>query len=55
MPPRDRGTAAVELLLSGCRDNMIAAATGQSPAMVRPFKRHLRQRARAVEARKKRR
>ncbi|MGR3452956.1 site-specific integrase [Pseudooceanicola sp.] len=50
-----RYTAAVELLLSGCNDDLIAAVTGQSPAMVRHYTRHVRQRARAVEAQKKRR
>lgn len=49
-----RYTAAVELLLAGCDDDTIAAVTGQSPAMVRHYTRHVRQRVRAEEAQKRR-
>jgi integrase len=49
-----RYTAAVELLLAGCDDDQIAAVTGQSPAMVRHYTRHVRQRVRAREAQERR-
>lgn len=49
-----RYTAAVELLLSGCDDDLIASVTGQSLAMVRHYTRHVRQRVRAQEAQKRR-
>ena len=49
-----RYTAAVELLLAGCSDDLIAAVTGQSAAMVRHYTRHVRQRVRAREAQQRR-
>lgn len=50
-----RYTAAVELLLAGCSDDLIAAVTGQSEAMVRHYTRHVRQKAWATEAQERRR
>ncbi|MBN8185602.1 tyrosine-type recombinase/integrase [Salipiger thiooxidans] len=49
-----RYTAAVELLLAGCSDDLISAVTGQSAAMVRHYTRHVRQRVRAREAQERR-
>ena len=49
-----RYTAAVELLMAGCDDDLIASVTGQSPAMVRHYTRHARQSVRARVAQKKR-
>ncbi|MAU44547.1 MAG: integrase [Yangia sp.] len=49
-----RYTAAVELLLAGCSDDLISAVTGQSGAMVRHYRRHVRQRVRAREAQERR-
>jgi integrase len=49
-----RYTAAVELLLAGCNDDLISAVTGQSAAMVRHYTRHVRQRVRAREAQERR-
>lgn len=50
-----RYTAAVELLLAGCSDDLISAVTGQTPAMVQHYTRHVRQRVRAREAQERRR
>lgn len=50
-----RYTAAAELLMAGCSDDLIAAVTGQSLAMVRHYTRHVRQRVRAREAQERRR
>lgn len=49
-----RYNAACELLEAGCADDLIAAVTGQSPAMVQHYTRKVRQRIRAIEAQKKR-
>ncbi|MGR3823852.1 MAG: site-specific integrase [Salipiger marinus] len=49
-----RYTAASELLLAGCDDELIASVTGQSAAMVRHYTRHIRQRVRARQAQEKR-
>ena len=49
-----RYTAASELLLAGCSDDLIASVTGQSLAMVRHYTRHVRQRVHAREAQKSR-
>jgi integrase len=45
-----RYNAACELLEAGCNDDLIAAVTGQSPAMVMHYTKKLRQRIRAVQA-----
>ncbi len=45
-----RYNAACELLEAGCGDDLIAAVTGQSPAMVQHYTRKVRQRLRAVQA-----
>lgn len=45
-----RYNAACELLEAGCGDDLIAAVTGQSPAMVQHYTRKVRQRIRAVQA-----
>lgn len=45
-----RYNAACELLEAGCSDDLIAAVTGQSPAMVQHYTRKVRQRIRAVKA-----
>jgi len=45
-----RYNAACELLEAGCRDDLIAAVTGQSPAMVQHYTKKVRQRIRAAEA-----
>ena len=49
-----RYNAACELLEAGCADDLIAAVTGQSPAMVQHYTRKVRQRVRAIEAQRKR-
>ena len=49
-----RYNAACELLEAGCNDDLIAAVTGQSPAMVQHYTKKLRQRMRAVQAQKMR-
>lgn len=49
-----RYNAACELLEAGCSDDLIAAVTGQSPAMVQHYTRKVRQRLRAVQAQQKR-
>lgn len=49
-----RYNAACELLEAGCADDLIAAVTGQSPAMVQHYTRKVRQRVRAVEAQRMR-
>ncbi|GAW33660.1 site-specific tyrosine recombinase XerC [Roseovarius sp. A-2] len=45
-----RYNAACELLEAGCSDDLIAAVTGQSPAMVQHYTKKVRQRIRAVQA-----
>lgn len=45
-----RYNAATELLEAGCGDDLIAAVTGQSPAMVQHYTKKARQRIRAVQA-----
>lgn len=45
-----RYNAACELLEAGCGDDLIAAVTGQSPAMVQHYTKKVRQRIRAVQA-----
>lgn len=45
-----RYNAACELLEAGCGDDLIAAVTGQSPAMVLHYTKKVRQRLRAVQA-----
>ncbi len=45
-----RYNAACELLEAGCNDDLIAAVTGQSPAMVLHYTKKLRQRMRAAQA-----
>ena len=42
------------LLLAGCDDDLIAAVTGQSRRMVEHYTSHVRQRARAIEAQRRR-
>lgn len=49
-----RCNAACELLEAGCGDDLIAAVTGQSPAMVLHYTKKVRQRMRAREAQQKR-
>ncbi len=49
-----RYNAACELLEAGCNDDLIAAVTGQSPAMVQHYTKKLRQRIRAVQAQRMR-
>ncbi|MFK7869849.1 MAG: tyrosine-type recombinase/integrase [Roseobacter sp.] len=49
-----RYNAACELLEAGCSDDLIAAVTGQSPAMVQHYTKKVRQRIRAVRAQKMR-
>lgn len=49
-----RYNAACELLEAGCADDLIAAVTGQSAAMVQHYTRKVRQRVRAIEAQRKR-
>lgn len=45
-----RDNAACELLEAGCGDDLIAAVTGQSPAMVLHYTKKVRQRFRALKA-----
>ena len=45
-----RYNAACELLEAGCEDDLIAAVTGQSPAMVLRYTRKVRQRLCAIQA-----
>ncbi|MGI3213433.1 tyrosine-type recombinase/integrase [Roseovarius tibetensis] len=45
-----RYNAVCELLEAGCGDDLFAAVTGQSPAMVQHYTRKVRQRIRAVQA-----
>jgi len=49
-----RYNAACELLEAGCGDDLIAAVTGQSPAMVQHYTKKVRQRMRAFRAQKMR-
>lgn len=49
-----RYNAACELLEAGCDDDLIAAVTGQSPAMVSHYTKQVRQRIRAQQAQQKR-
>ncbi|TMM55182.1 tyrosine-type recombinase/integrase [Sulfitobacter sabulilitoris] len=49
-----RYNAACELLEAGCSDDLIAAVTGQSPAMVLHYTKKVRQKIRAIEAQQKR-
>jgi len=49
-----RYNAACELLEAGCEDDLIAAVTGQSPAMVLHYTKKVRQKARAIRAQKMR-
>lgn len=49
-----RYNAACELLEAGCADDLIAAVTGQSPAMVQHYTRKVRQKIRAIEAQRRR-
>ena len=46
--------AACELLEAGCEDDLIAAVTGQSPAMVSHYTKQVRQKIRAQAAQRKR-
>jgi integrase len=45
-----RYNAATELLEAGCEDHLIAAVTGQSPAMVQHYTKKVRQKIRAAQA-----
>ncbi|MBY6089505.1 tyrosine-type recombinase/integrase [Maritimibacter alkaliphilus] len=49
-----RYNAACELLEAGCEDDLIAAVTGQSPAMVLHYTKKVRQRLRAIQAQRMR-
>jgi len=49
-----RYNAACELLEAGCEDDLIAAVTGQSPAMVLHYTKKVRQKHRAIQAQQKR-
>lgn len=49
-----RYNAACELVEAGCGDDLVAAVTGQSPAMVLHYTKKVRQRIRAIQAQKKR-
>ncbi|MBM2291433.1 tyrosine-type recombinase/integrase [Sulfitobacter pseudonitzschiae] len=49
-----RYNAACELVEAGCSDDLVAAVTGQSPAMVLHYTKKVRQRIRAIEAQQKR-
>lgn len=49
-----RYNAACELLEAGCEDDLIAAVTGQSPAMVLHYTKKVRQKIRAIRAQQKR-
>lgn len=44
-----RYNAACELLEAGCEDDLIAAVTGQSPAMVLHYTKKVRQMIRAIQ------
>ena len=50
-----RYNAACELVEAGCGDDLVAAVTGQSPAMVLHYTKKVRQKIRAIEAQQKRR
>jgi integrase len=49
-----RYNAACELVEAGCSDDLVAAVTGQSPAMVLHYTKKVRQRIRAQVAQRKR-
>lgn len=49
-----RYNAACELLEAGCGDDLIAAVTGQSPAMVLHYTKKVKQKIRAIQAQQKR-
>lgn len=49
-----RYNAACELVEAGCGDDLVAAVTGQSPAMVLHYTKKVRQKVRAIQAQKKR-
>lgn len=49
-----RYNAACELVEAGCGDDLVAAVTGQSPAMVLHYTKKVRQKVRAIEAQKMR-
>jgi len=49
-----RYNAACELVEAGCGDDLVAAITGQSPAMVLHYTKKVRQKVRAMQAQKKR-
>jgi len=49
-----RYNAACELVEAGCSDDLVAAVTGQSPAMVLHYTKKVRQKFRAIQAQQKR-
>lgn len=49
-----RYNAACELVEAGCGDDLVAAVTGQSPAMVLHYTKKVRQKYRAIQAQQKR-
>lgn len=49
-----RYNAACELVEAGCGDDLVAAVTGQSPAMVLHYTKKVRQKVRALQAQQKR-
>jgi integrase len=49
-----RYNAACELVEAGCGDDLVAAVTGQSPAMVMHYTKKVRQKVRAIQAQQKR-
>lgn len=49
-----RYNAACELVEAGCGDDLVAAVTGQSPAMVIHYTKKVRQKVRAMQAQQKR-
>ncbi|MEL6828233.1 MAG: tyrosine-type recombinase/integrase [Pseudomonadota bacterium] len=49
-----RYNAACELVEAGCGDDLVAAVTGQSPAMVLHYTKKVRQKVRAIEAQQRR-
>lgn len=49
-----RYNSACELLEAGCEDDLIAAVTGQSPAMVLHYTKKVRQKMRAIQAQRMR-
>jgi len=49
-----RYNAACELVEAGCGDDLVAAVTGQSPAMVLHYTKKVRQKFRAIQAQQKR-